>query len=139
MSKRMTGTVHGVGRVVQFTDTWRGRRATCLLLGEGLGPEGESVRIVGFPQPGEGFTVAYVKSYSPGLGNGRLAYRYLTELFGAPLDVIEIGSEDGIGFHRHLLDDGLVASISVDRPGYDQRTGLPVDEVESSPCRGPKP
>lgn len=112
-----------VGKVVHFPDYWRHRKALCILLGDGPGAEGELVRVVGFPGRKGGFTVAYVKSWVPEQGNARRAYEYLADIFGQPLRAVEIVSEEGIGFHRRLLSEGVLSSITVERPGYDPDTG----------------
>ncbi len=114
-----------VGKVVQFQDYWRQRKAQCLLLGTGPGPEGELVRVVGFPGRKSGFTVAYVRSWVPEEGHARRAYLYLLERFGQPLKAVEVVSETGIAFHRKLLAQGILSSIHVEVPGYDPETGEP--------------
>jgi hypothetical protein len=112
-----------IGHAVVFDDWWNKKKALCLLVGSGSGPEGESVRIVGNPIRNGGFTVSYVRSYDEGSGNAKGAYQFLSRHFGSPLKAVEIVSEDGIGFHRRLLEQGILASIEVDRNGYDPQTG----------------
>lgn len=118
----------GIGHAVMFDDWWNDKRALCLLVGTGSGPEGECVRIVGHPVRKGGFTVSYVRSYNEGHGNAKRAYQFLVRHFGSPLKAVEIVSEDGIGFHRRLLEEGVLASIKVERQGYDARTGEPIDQ-----------
>ncbi|MBY3432985.1 hypothetical protein HFN89_02175 [Rhizobium laguerreae] len=126
-----------IGQAVLFGDYWRGKKATCVLVGEGSGPEGESVRIVGTPLRKGGFLVAYVHSYEKEKGNARRAYEFLARHFGRPLKATEITSDAGIGFHRHLLQEGVLASISVDRQGYDPETGE--QEAVAMAIAAPKP
>ena len=103
-----------VGTVRTFRDSWRNRRALCLLIGSGNGPTGESVRLVGCPRRGGGFTVYYVKSYDPGHGNARAAYEFLIRSYGDGIHVKEVRSDEGIGFHLRMADLGLIASMDVD-------------------------
>jgi hypothetical protein len=103
-----------VGAVRKFRDSWRGRPALCLLIGEGGGPQGESVRIVGNPVRGGGFTVSYVKSYDPGCGHARAAYEYLCRTYGGGIRAKEVRSDEGIGFHRAMAERGIVSSMEVD-------------------------
>ncbi|MCS4090060.1 hypothetical protein [Rhizobium sp. BK176] len=126
-----------VGHAVLFPDYWRGKKAICVLVGTGGGPEGESVRIVGTPHRKGGFTVSYVRSYEGESGNARRAYEFLARHFGQPLKATEITSEEGVGFHRHLLLEGVLAAISVERQGYDPETGEPEDVAP--PALPPKP
>jgi hypothetical protein len=114
-----------VGHAVIFADYWRGKKAVCVLVGTGSGPEGESVRIVGIPHRKGGFTVSYVHSYEGERGNARRAYEFLARHFGQPLKATEITSEEGVVFHRHLLNEGVLTAISVERQGYDPETGEP--------------
>lgn len=106
-----------VGTVRTFRDSWRGRKALCVLIGDGGGPEGESVRIVGNPVRGGGFTVSYVKSYDPGHGHARAAYEYLIMTFGGGIRAKEVRSDEGIGFHRHMAEQGIVTSLEIDVSG----------------------
>lgn len=103
-----------VGTVRRFRDSWRHRPALCLLIGEGSGPQGESVRIVGNPVRSGGFTVSYVKSYDPGLGHARAAYEYLVRAYAGGIRAKEVRSEDGIGFHRAMAERGIVTSMEID-------------------------
>lgn len=103
-----------VGTVRTFRDSWRGRKALCILIGIGSGPEGESVRIVGNPVRGGGFTVSYVKSYDPGRGHARAAYEYLVMTFGGGIRAKEVRSDEGIGFHRAMAERGIVTSLEID-------------------------
>jgi hypothetical protein len=128
MTAKRTSTIDPVvGPVVSFPDFWRGRKATCLLIGEGEGPEGESVRVVGHAKKGQGFTVCYVHSYDQDIGNGERAYRYLLRAFGAPLDAVEVTSEAGIAFNRKMVASGVLSSMVVDLPGRDRSTGERLD------------
>jgi hypothetical protein len=103
-----------VGTVRTFQDSWRGRKALCVLVGDGSGPQGESVRIVGNPVRGGGFTVSYVKSYDPGRGHARAAYEYLVRTFGGGIRAKEVRSDEGIGFHRAMAERGIVTSMEID-------------------------
>ncbi|NTF17532.1 hypothetical protein G6L37_03915 [Agrobacterium rubi] len=103
-----------VGKVRTFRDTWRGRAALCLLVGEGSGPQDEAVRIVGKPVRGGGFTVNWVISYDPGSGNARRAYEFLVREYGGDIRAMEVRSETGIGFHQAMKDLGLVSVIEID-------------------------
>lgn len=135
--KRTTLKDDEIGHAVVFDDWWNEKRALCLLVGSGSGPEGECVRIVGKPIRNGGFTVSYVRSYDEGNGNAKRGYQFLARHFGSPLMAIEIVSEDGVGFHRRLLEEGILASIDVDRKGYDRRTGEPLEHP--SPASPIKP
>ncbi|MDW9478608.1 hypothetical protein GOB57_07815 [Sinorhizobium meliloti] len=125
-----------VGKVYMFADSWRCKRAVCLLIGSGPGSEGEAVRIVGRPLRSGGFEVSYIRSYEPGVGHARRAYEFLGRHYGMPLNVREIVSEEGIGLHRHLLAEGVIAGIDVEREGFDRRTGEPMEDLRSA---GPTP
>jgi hypothetical protein len=103
-----------VGTVRTFQDSWRGRKALCMLVGDGDGPQGESVRIVGNPVRSGGFTVSYVKSYDPGHGHARAAYEYLVRTYGGGIRAKEVRSREGIGFHRAMAECGLVTSMEID-------------------------
>jgi hypothetical protein len=85
-------------------------------MGDGPGPEGESVRIVGRPRRNGGFTVCYVRSYEPGRGNARMAYEYLSRHFGGEIHAVEVRSEEGVAFHRRMIDLGIVAHADFDLP-----------------------
>lgn len=122
-----------IGHAVVFSDWWNGKKALCLLVGTGSGPEGECVRIVGNPIRSGGFTVSYVRSYDAGSGNAKRAYQFIARHFGSPLKAIEIASEEGVGFHRHLLQEGILASIKVDRQGYDPQTGETLEQPSVPP------
>lgn len=101
-----------VGSVVCFVDQWRGRRALCLLIGEGSGPQDEAVRIVGRPRKPDGFTVSWVMSYDPGMGNARRAYEYLLRTYGGDLRAEEVRSSEGMDFHQKMVEAGIVAEVS---------------------------
>jgi hypothetical protein len=120
--KRTTLEDNGIGKVILFADWWRNKKAHCLLVGTGSGPEGESVRIVGNPIRNGGFTVSYVRSYDEGNGNARRAYEFLARHFGYPIKVVEVVSEKGIGFHRHLMEESVISSMKVELEGYDPQT-----------------
>lgn len=134
--RRLQTDDHSVGSVIEFRDQWCGRTAMCLLIGSGSGPEGESVRIVGRPIRGSGFTVHYVRSYEGGIGNARRAYEYLVIRFGHPLSAVEIVSQEGIGFHKHLLAEGILSAIKVELDGYEPSTG---DKIEVKNAPNPRP
>lgn len=105
-----------VGTVRKFRDSWRGRPALCLLVGEGGGPQGESVRVVGNPvRGGGGFTVSYVRSYEPGHGNAARVYEYLSRTYGG-VHAKEVRSAEGLGFHRTMAERGIVTSMEVEVP-----------------------
>ncbi len=103
-----------VGTVRTFQDSWRGRKALCILIGGGSGPQGESVRLVGNPVRGGGFTVSYVKSYDPGCGHARAAYEYLVRAYGGGIRAKEVRSDEGIAFHRTMAERGIVTSMEID-------------------------
>lgn len=103
-----------VGVVRSFRDSWRNRPAMCHLVGEGSGPQQESVRIVGKPVRGGGFTAFYVISYDCGQGNARRAYEYLAKIYQGPVRAKEVRSEEGIGFHRAMMEAGIVSEMDVD-------------------------
>lgn len=101
-----------------FSDSWRGKKAICHLIGEGDGPQGEAVRMVGFPGKGgaPGFTLAYIRCYHPGQGHGRVAYAWLNDMYG-PVKGIEVVSEAGIGFNRQMIREGLLLSFAYEQEG----------------------
>ncbi|MNW04648.1 hypothetical protein D3C71_2007650 [compost metagenome] len=81
--------------------------------------------------------MSYVRSYDEGNGNAKRAYQFLARHFGSPLIAVEVVSEEGVGFHRHLLEEGILASINVDRKGFDPKTGKPIGKP--SPATPLKP
>jgi hypothetical protein len=119
-----------VGQVVEFIDSWNGRRASCLLVGEGPGPEGESVRLVGYERGAGGFAICYVRSYEPGSGNAAAAYRYLLRERGE-LVGLDVATEEGLGFNRRMLEAGVLSRMQVTIPGRE--------EIYEAPGAGPKP
>lgn len=107
-----------VGRVVIFQDYWRYKRALCLLIGTGSGPERESVRIVGRPKPGGGFVLNYIHSYDPNQGNGAKAYAFLRRKYGGMIEVREITSQAGLAFNMAMRTRGMVSKMEVDIPNH---------------------
>jgi hypothetical protein len=105
----MSETISHLALLREFDDSWRGRPARCLLMGQGSGPEGEAVRIVGRAVR-DGFSVYYVRSYEPEQGHAEATYRYLRQRFG-PLHIREAAGPDA-GFHEAMRAKGLVATIS---------------------------
>lgn len=93
-----------------FADEWRGKPALCFLFGEGPGPDGEAVRIVGRSTK-SGLCIYYAHSYEKLQGNAARAYRFLKERFGR-LEAREVRSEEGKAFHRRMLDLGVIADFT---------------------------
>lgn len=111
-----------VGKVVFFRDYWRNKPATCVLVGEGSGPQGESVRIVGKPVRGGGFAVNWIISYDREQGNARKAYEFLVREYDGEIVAREVRSEEGLAFHLAMKARGLVSEIESELPQEDRQS-----------------
>lgn len=111
-----------VGTVRTFIDGWNGRKALCILIGEGSGPEGESVRLVGNPVRGGGFAVNRVHSYDEGRGDAAQSYEYLVRTFGEGIRALDVTSPEGLAFNMKMQARGIVTSIEVGIDGLEPAT-----------------
>jgi hypothetical protein len=106
------------GRVRRFNDYWRDAKAVCFLFGDGPGPEGELVRLVGKPKRGgEGFKIFYVRSYEPRQGYAAKAYGFIFETYGM-IDAIEIASPAGLALNEAMKKAGLVDKLEIEKSAY---------------------
>lgn len=108
-----------VGTVRTFKDSWRGRKALCILIGDGDGPEGERVRLVGNPIRGGGFAVSYIHSYDECRGDAARSYEYLARTYGGGIRALEVTSPEGLGFNMKMQERGIVTSIEVAIDGLE--------------------
>jgi hypothetical protein len=123
---------------LRFADHWRHRKAECLLFGEGPGPEGEMVRVVGRAARGR-FTVFYIRCYEQGAGHGEAVYRWLKQQY-SQLHAMEIVST-GFGFQRRMAEKGVLdlglceadCEVGVLRPGRENRTNQEGDPGALAP------
>jgi hypothetical protein len=102
-----------LGRSKRFVDSWRGHKAICFLFGEGPGPEGELVRLIGTPSRQTGFDVYLVKSYVPRMGHAKAAYEFIFDTYGA-ITAREITSSEGLALNLSMQKLGLVVSLDVE-------------------------
>lgn len=106
------------GRVRRFNDSWRHVKAVCFLFGEGPGPEGELVRLVGKPKRGgEGFEIHYIRSYELRQGHAARAYAFIFETYGM-IDAMEIVSPDGLALNEAMKKSGLVDKLQTKSSAY---------------------
>jgi hypothetical protein len=113
------------GRVRRFNDHWRGVKSVCFLFGDGPGPEGELVRIVGKPKRGgDGFQIHYVRSYEPRQGHAANAYAFIAETYGM-IDAMEITTPAGLALNETMKKAGLVATLEIEpcaqRPAVEEQ------------------
>jgi hypothetical protein len=114
-----------VGTVRTFRDGWNSRKALCILIGNGSGPQGESVRLVGNPVRGGGFAVSYIHSYDPGRGDAAAAYEYLARAFGGGIRALDVTSPEGLAFNMEMKARGIVTTIDVGIEGLEPATRTP--------------
>lgn len=111
---------HRFGRVRRSNDFWRNAKAVCFLFGDGPGPEGELVRLVGIPKRGgNGFKVYYIKSYEPRQGHAAKAYDFIFETYGK-IDAMEITSPAGLALNQSMKIAGLVGTMDIETSAYGE-------------------
>jgi hypothetical protein len=109
---------HRFGRVRRFNDYWCDAKAVCFLFGDGPGPEGELVRLVGKPKRGgEGFKIHYVRSYEPRQGHASKGYDFIFETYGV-IDAMEITSPAGLALNEAMKKAGLVDKLQIEKSAY---------------------
>ena len=110
------------GRVRRFNDYWRGLKSVCFLFGDGPGPEGELVRLVGKPKRGgAGFEIHYIRSYDPRQGHAAKAYAFIFETYGT-IAAMEITLPAGLALNETMQKAGLVATMEIEASAYSPAT-----------------
>lgn len=106
------------GRVRRFNDYWRGVKSVCFLFGDGPGPEGELVRLVGKPKRGgAGFEIHYIRSYEPRQGHAAKAYEFIFETYGN-IAAREITSPAGLALNETMKKAGFVTTMEIESSAY---------------------